>query len=124
MDNASPSVVAYSKEEDRFIVGQLAKQMAVINPKETFISVKRDIGRNINETKNDVLKKRYLVTKKNGELIQLSPEQVSAEILSYLKSFAEKTLGIPIQNAVITVPAYFDDAQRDYTIKAGQIAGL
>ncbi len=118
----TPSVVSFDKREDRFVVGQLAKQMAVLSPEETFASVKRDMGKNIKS--NEALRRKYRVVKKSGEAVQLSPEEVSSHILSYLKDFAEKSLGVPVRNAVITVPAYFDDAQRDSTIKAGKIAGL
>jgi len=104
----SPSVVAFGKNGDR-LVGQLAKRQAVTNPARTVQSIKREMGTNHRVTADGV-----------GH----SPEQISAMILQKLKSDAEAYLGQKISRAVITVPAYFNDAQRQATRDAGQIAGL
>ena len=102
----TPSVVAH--KDNSFIIGNAAKRQAVINP-NTFSSVKRKMG-----TKETL--------DLNGK--KLKPEEVSAKVLAYLKKCCEKKLGQPITNAVITVPAYFNDAQRQATKNAGTIAGL
>ncbi|KAF1857214.1 hypothetical protein Lal_00015493 [Lupinus albus] len=104
----TPSVVAFGKNGDR-LVGQLAKRQAVTNPARTVQSIKREMGTN------------YRVT---ADGVGHSPEQISAMILQKLKSDAEAYLGQKISRAVITVPAYFNDAQRQATRDAGQIAGL
>ena len=104
----TPSVVAFGKNGDR-LVGQLAKRQAVTNPARTVQSIKREMGTNHRVTADGV-----------GH----SPEQISAMILQKLKSDAEAYLGQKISRAVITVPAYFNDAQRQATRDAGQIAGL
>src|SRR3954470_14713837 len=106
--HTTPSVVSFDKKENRFIVGLAAKRQAAINP-DTVFSIKRKIGTS---------QKVHLGGK------ELTPEQVSAEILRYLTSYAEEKLGEKITRAVITVPAYFNDSQRKATENAGKIAGL
>ena len=103
----TPSVVGF-KESDR-LVGQVAKRQAVANPDKTVISIKREMGTDYKVAIDD---KKY------------SPEEVSAMILSKLKADAESYLGQPVTQAVITVPAYFNDSQRQATKNAGKIAGL
>jgi len=104
----TPSVVAYSKSGER-LVGQVAKRQAITNPERTIISIKRDMGTSRKVTIDD---KSY------------TPQEVSAVILQKLKADAEAYLGTPVSEAVITVPAYFTDAQRQATKDAGKIAGL
>ncbi len=104
----TPSVVGFSKTGER-LVGQVAKRQAVTNPEKTIISIKREMG---NSTKVQIDDKSY------------SPQEISAMILQKLKADAESYLGEPVTHAVITVPAYFNDAQRQATKDAGKIAGL
>ena len=104
----TPSVVGFSKNGER-LVGQVAKRQAVTNPENTIISIKREMG---NSTKVQIEDKSY------------SPQEISAMILQKLKADAESYLGEPVTHAVITVPAYFNDAQRQATKDAGKIAGL
>ena len=104
----TPSVVAFSKDGER-LVGQVAKRQAITNPERTIISIKRDMG---SAKKTDIDGKSY------------SPQEISAMILQKLKADAESYLGEPVTHAVITVPAYFNDAQRQATKDAGKIAGL
>ncbi len=104
----TPSVVAFSKEGER-LVGQVAKRQAITNPDNTISSIKRDMGSN---KKVDIDGKSY------------SPQEISAMILQKLKADAEAYLGEPVSHAVITVPAYFNDSQRQATKDAGKIAGL
>ena len=104
----TPSVVAFSKEGER-LVGQVAKRQAITNPDRTISSIKRDMGSN---KKVDIDGKSY------------SPQEISAMILQKLKADAEAYLGEPVSHAVITVPAYFNDSQRQATKDAGKIAGL
>ncbi len=104
----TPSVVAFSKTGER-LVGQVAKRQAITNPDRTIISIKREMG---NATKTTIDDKSY------------SPQEISAMILQKLKADAESYLGEPVTHAVITVPAYFSDAQRQATKDAGKIAGL
>ncbi len=127
----TPSIVAISKSGER-LVGQAAKRQAVTNPKNTVHSVKRLIGRKFNdsEIKKDTELVSYEIVK-SGEGLKVkmsdkeySPQEISAMILSKLKADAEAKLGEKITEAVITVPAYFDDAQRQATKDAGKIAGL
>jgi molecular chaperone DnaK len=127
----TPSIVAVNKNGER-LVGQTAKRQAVINPDNTIFSVKRLIGRTIDdeEVKRDMDLMPYEIVKadkhvkvKMGDK-DYTPEEVSAMILSKLKADAEKFLGQPVTEAVITVPAYFNDAQRQATKDAGKIAGL
>ena len=130
-NRTTPSVVAVSKTGER-IVGQMAKRQAVTNPHNTIYSVKRLIGRRFEdeEVQRDVKVSSYQIVKA-GESVkvkmgdqELSPQEVSAMILQKLKADAEEKLGEKIEEAVITVPAYFDDAQRQATKDAGEIAGL
>lgn len=127
----TPSIVAVNKNGER-LVGQTAKRQAVINPDNTIFSVKRLIGRTIDdpEVKRDIDIMPYKIVKADGHVKvkmgdkEFTPEEVSAMILSKLKADAEKFLGQPVTEAVITVPAYFNDAQRQATKDAGKIAGL
>jgi len=124
----TPSIVAYVKGDRK--VGDPAKRQMVTNPKNTIYSVKRFIGSNYSEIKNDISKVTYGVIKK-GDQIKIKadgkeylPQEVSAVILQNIKKSAESYLGTTVTNAVITVPAYFNDAQRKATKEAGEIAGL
>ncbi len=128
----TPSVVAYTKNGDR-LVGQIAKRQAVINPDNTFYSVKRFIGRQSDEVSQELKKVSYIVKNDNNGNIKLecpslkkdfSSEEISAEVLRKLVDDASKHLGEPVKQAVITVPAYFNDSQRQATKDAGKIAGL
>nr|ASV47602.1 heat shock protein 70 [Chroomonas mesostigmatica CCMP1168] len=128
----TPSVVAYTKNGDR-LVGQIAKRQAVINPDNTFYSVKRFIGRKSDEVSEELKQVSYIVktdTKGNIKLEcpalnkDFSSEEMSAEVLRKLASDASAYLGETITQAVITVPAYFNDSQRQATKDAGRIAGL
>ena len=128
--NTTPSVVAFTKTGER-IVGQTAKRQAVTNPKNTIFSIKRFIGRKYNEMKDELSRIPYEVVEgKNGDAyIQIgdksySPQEISAMILQKLKADAEAYLGEKVTEAVITVPAYFNDTQRQATKDAGRIAGL
>ncbi len=107
-DRTTPSVVAYTKEGER-LVGKVAKRQAIINHENTILSIKREMGTNFK-------------AKMGGK--EYSPQEISAMILSKLKSDAESYLGGPVTQAVITVPAYFNDSQRQATKDAGKIAGL
>jgi molecular chaperone DnaK len=127
----TPSVVALNKNGDR-LVGQVARRQQVTNSKNTIYEVKRLIGRNWNdkEVQRDLKLMGYEIVKSgNGVKVKMgdkdySPEEVSAMILTKLKTDAESFLGEPVTEAVITVPAYFDDSQRQATKDAGKIAGL
>jgi molecular chaperone DnaK len=127
----TPSVVAYAKSGDR-LVGQIAKRQAVMNPENTFYSVKRFIGRRFDEVSNELTEVSYKVLNVGGNVKldcsnkgeQFAPEQISAEVLRKLKEDASKYLGEDVTQAVITVPAYFNDSQRQATKDAGKIAGL
>jgi molecular chaperone DnaK len=130
----TPSVVAFSKSGER-LVGQAAKRQAVTNPKNTIFSAKRLIGRKFAELSEDDKKLPYTVVEAEngdahiqvevaGETQTYSPQEISAMILGKLKSDAESKLGETITEAVITVPAYFNDSQRNATKAAGEIAGL
>ena len=129
-DRTTPSVVGYRDTNDR-VVGKAAKNQAITNPENTVYSIKRIIGRSFDETATERRSVPYKISRgKDGRCLidvhgeQLTPEQVSAEILRKLKTDAEKKLGEKIDRAVITVPAYFNDAQRQATKDAGKIAGL
>ena len=130
-NRTTPSVVAINKKGER-LVGQVAQRQRVTNAKNTIYGVKRLIGRKFSdkEVQKDLGIMPYEIVKKgNGVAVKMgdkeyTPEEVSAMILSKLKSDAEKHLGEPVTEAVITVPAYFDDAQRQATKDAGKIAGL
>jgi molecular chaperone DnaK len=126
----TPSVVAFTKTGDR-PVGQVAKRQAVTNPENTIFSIKRFMGRRYNEVTEEMTMVPYKVSQgPNGEVrVQAqgrdyTPPEISAMILQKLKQAAEEHLGQPVTQAVITVPAYFNDAQRQATKDAGQIAGL
>jgi molecular chaperone DnaK len=128
----TPSVVAYTKNGDR-LVGQIAKRQAVINPENTFYSVKRFIGRQANEVSDESRQVSYIVKSDGNNNIKLecpalkkdfAAEEMSAEVLRKLVDDASKHLGEKVQQAVITVPAYFNDSQRQATKDAGRIAGL
>ncbi len=128
-NRTTPSIVANKKGE--IIVGTPAKRQAVTNPKETIFSAKRFIGRKRNEVDSEVINAPYEVTAgPNGESLimfngkETRPEEISAHVLMKLKEDAEKYLGEKVTEAVITVPAYFNDDQRQATINAGKIAGL
>ena len=131
-NRTTPSIIAFTKNGER-LVGQTAKRQATINPENTFFSLKRFIGRNYDETdverdmvpfkvskgaRNDV----RVTSSQTGK--EYAPQEISAMVLQKLKADAEAYLGEPIEQAVITVPAYFNDSQRQATKDAGKIAGL
>ncbi len=132
-DRTTPSIVAITKSGER-IVGQPAKRQAVTNPKDTFSAVKRLIGRRFEdkEVEKDKGKVPYkIIRADNGDAWvettaaeKLPPQQISAQVLTKMKKTAEDYLGHPVTEAVITVPAYFNDSQRQATKDAGRIAGL
>ena len=129
-DRTTPSVEGFRKDGER-VVGKAAKNQAVTNPENTVSSVKRFIGRSYDETSEERKTVSYKVQKgKDGRAVvdidgkDYTPEEISAMVLQKLKTDAEKQLGGPVTQAVITVPAYFNDAQRQATKDAGKIAGL
>ncbi len=128
----TPSVVAFTKEKET-LVGQVAKRQAVTNPEDTIYSIKRFVGRNYGEVNEEMKMVPYHVEKdSSGRAVVKStnmgksylPPEISAMILQKLKRSAEEYLGEPVTEAVITVPAYFNDSQRQATKDAGKIAGL
>ena len=130
----TPSVVAFSKTGER-LVGQAAKRQAITNSQNTIFSVKRFMGRKFDEVQGELHRVPYKLVKAangdahisvtvNGETKTYSPPEISAMILAKLKADAEAKLGETITQAVITVPAYFNDSQRNATKDAGKIAGL
>src|SRR5574339_1274294 len=128
----TPSIIAFSKDGE-ILVGQSAKRQAVTNPKNTLYAVKRLIGRRFEEkeVQKDINLMPYKIVKApNGDAWvevrgkTMAPPQVSAEVLRKMKKTAEDYLGEPVTEAVITVPAYFNDSQRQATKDAGRIAGL
>jgi len=126
----TPSVVSLTKKGER-LVGQLAKRQAALNPENTIYSIKRFIGRKYNEVESERKTVAYEVIKGRSNLAEVkmggkthTPEEISAMILQKLKKDAESYLGTEVTDAVITVPAYFNDAQRQATKNAGKIAGL
>lgn len=126
----TPSVVSITKKGER-LVGQLAKRQAALNPENTIYSIKRFIGRKYSEVESERKIVSYDVKKGRNDLAEVemggkthTPEEVSAMILQKLKTDAESYLGTKITDAVVTVPAYFNDAQRQATKNAGKIAGL
>jgi molecular chaperone DnaK len=132
-DRTTPSIVAYSKEDDRVLVGQSAKRQAISNPENTLFAIKRLIGRKHDDSvvKKDADKAPYKIVKAdNGDAWvsagdkEMAPPAISAEVLRKMKETAESYLGESISEAVITVPAYFNDSQRQATKDAGKIAGL
>ncbi len=130
-DRTTPSVVAVTKKGER-LVGKVAQRQRVTNPKNTIYGIKRLIGRKFTdkEVKHDLDISPYKIVKKgNGVAVEMdgkeyTPEEISAMVLSKIKADAEAFLGEPVTEAIITVPAYFDDSQRQATKDAGKIAGL
>ncbi len=131
-NRTTPSVVAFTKNGER-LVGQTAKRQATINPENTFFSIKRFIGRNYDEINIELEMVPFKVTKGPRNDVRLhssqtakeyAPQEISAMVLQKLKTDAEAYLGEPVTQAVITVPAYFNDSQRQATKDAGKIAGL
>jgi molecular chaperone DnaK len=126
----TPSVVAFTKDNER-LVGQVAKRQAVTNPKQTIFSIKRLMGRRFSEVQDEIKRLPYKVVEgPNGMAAveiqgkRYSPPEISAMILQKMKQTAEDYLGYQVEKAVITVPAYFNDSQRQATKDAGKIAGL
>ena len=128
----TPSIVAYTKKQE-LLVGQIAKRQAVINPENTFFSVKRFIGSKEFELSKDAKELPYTVSKDDNGNVKIkcpalkkefSPEEISAQVLRKLINDASNYLGQEVTQAVITVPAYFNDSQRQATIDAGKIAGI
>src|SRR5947207_166401 len=128
----TPSIVAFTEKGER-LLGQIAKRQAVTNASQTVYAVKRLMGRRYDSEEVQKLKSYLpytLAASANGDVRisvndrQFSPPEVSAMVLQYLKSMAEEFLGEPVREAIITVPAYFDDSQRQATKDAGRIAGL
>lgn len=129
-NNTTPSIVAFTKDGKR-LVGLTAKRQAITNPENTIFSAKRFIGMRYDEVKSEAAKVPYKVAQRaNGDVAivgqgkEYSPQEISAAVLSHLKQVAEEYLGEKVTEAVITVPAYFNDAQRQATKDAGKIAGL
>ncbi len=125
----TPSVVAFTKDGER-LVGQIARRQAVTNPEKTVYSIKRFMGRRYNEVREEIAMVPYKVVQKNGDAWvrvddkEFAPPEISALVLQKLKEAAEDYLGEKVTEAVITVPAYFNDSQRTATRDAGRIAGL
>mmetsp|Transcript_18136 Transcript_18136/g.45685 ORF Transcript_18136/g.45685 Transcript_18136/m.45685 type:complete len:673 (-) Transcript_18136:667-2685(-) len=128
----TPSVVAFTKTGDR-LVGQIAKRQAVVNPENTFFSVKRFIGRKMEEVKEESKQVPYQLMEDGQRNVKIrstnankefAPEEISAQVLRKLTADAAKFLNDKVEKAVITVPAYFNDSQRQATKDAGKIAGL
>src|SRR5216117_563544 len=125
----TPSVVAFTKTGER-LVGQVAKRQAVTNPENTVFSIKRFMGRRFDEVSEEMKMVPYTVTAAGNDVRvraldkEYAPPEISAMILQKLKQAAEEYLGSAVTKAVITVPAYFNDAQRQATKEAGKIAGL
>lgn len=125
----TPSVVAYTKDGDR-LAGQIAKRQAVTNPENTIYSAKRFIGRRFEEVQEEIKLVPYTVVAKGNDCAfkvqskNVSPEEIGAAVLAKLKKVAEDYLGEAVTEAVVTVPAYFNDSQRQATKDAGRIAGL
>ncbi|WIA19504.1 hypothetical protein OEZ85_004115 [Tetradesmus obliquus] len=128
----TPSVVAFTKTGDR-LVGQIAKRQAVVNPENTFFSVKRFVGRRMSEVTEECKQVPYVVTEDGNGNVKIkcpnagkdfAPEEISAQVLRKLTGDAAKFLNDSVDKAVITVPAYFNDSQRQATKDAGKIAGL
>src|SRR5512141_3383616 len=126
----TPSVVAFTKSGER-LVGQVAKRQSVTNPNNTVYSIKRFMGRRFDEVSDEMRMVPYKVERADNGDVRVnvegklfSPPEISAMILQKLKQAAEDYLGTKVTEAVITVPAYFNDAQRQATKDAGEIAGL
>ena len=129
-NRTTPSVVAFTKEGE-ILVGQVAKRQAIANPDNTIFSIKRFMGRSPNEVSEEMKMVPYEVIQGSKNEVRIkagdksyTPPEISAMILQKLKKSAEAYLGQPVTEAVITVPAYFNDAQRQATKDAGKIAGL
>ncbi len=129
-DRVTPSVVAFVKDGQR-LVGQVARRQAITNPENTIYSIKRFMGRRFDEVKNEIAMVPFKVESGPGGDVRVtaggklhSPPEISASVLTKLKQAAEDYLGEKVVDAVITVPAYFNDAQRQATKDAGKIAGL
>jgi molecular chaperone DnaK len=129
-DRVTPSVVGFTKDGQR-LVGQVARRQAITNPENTVYSIKRFMGRRFDEVKGEIAMVPYRVQSAAGGEARIkaggkdySPPEISAMVLAKLKQAAEDYLGEKVQDAVITVPAYFNDAQRQATKDAGKIAGL
>ena len=129
-NRTTPSVVAFTKEGE-ILVGQVAKRQAIANPVNTIFSIKRFMGRSLNEVSEEMKMVPYEVIQGSKNEVRIkagdksyTPPEISAMILQKLKKSAEAYLGQPVTEAVITVPAYFNDAQRQATKDAGKIAGL
>lgn len=126
----TPSVVGFSKTGET-LIGQIAKRQAVTNPENTIYSIKRLMGRKFSEVNEESKQVPYKVISSNNGDVSIkcgeknySPPEISAKILQKMKLTAEEHLGEPVTQAVITVPAYFNDSQRQATKDAGKIAGL
>nr|WP_237269151.1 Hsp70 family protein [Thermostichus lividus] len=128
----TPSVVAFAKDNER-LVGQLARRQAVLNPQNTFYGVKRFIGRDYAELSQELKRVPYTIRRDESGKVRIkcprlqkefAPEEISAMVLRKLVEDASRYLGEPVTDAVITVPAYFNDSQRQATRDAGRIAGL
>src|SRR2546427_11094884 len=126
----TPSVVGFTKDGER-LVGQVAKRQAVTNPQNTVFSIKRFMGRKVAEVPDEIKRVPYKVVSGPNDLAMIevqgkrySPPEISAMILQKMKQTAEDYLGYKVEKAVITVPAYFNDSQRQATKDAGKIAGL
>jgi len=126
----TPSVVAFTKDGER-LVGQVAKRQAVTNPRNTVFSIKRFMGRRVNEVPEETKRVPYKVISGSGDLAPVevqgktyTPPEISAMILQKMRQTAEDYLGHKVEKAVVTVPAYFNDSQRQATKDAGRIAGL
>jgi len=129
-ERTTPSVVGYTRDGE-FIVGRAARNQAVTNPKNTVYSAKRFIGMHYSERKDEASKMPYAVKQSSGDKVvfelggkDIAPPEISAKVLTKLKESAEAYLGQSVTQAVITVPAYFNDSQRQATKDAGRIAGL
>nr|MDQ5819227.1 Hsp70 family protein [Actinomycetota bacterium] len=129
-ERTTPSVVAFDRKSGERLVGQLARRQAVTNPDRTVYSIKRFMGRRYGDVKEEASRVGYEVKSAGGDVrVQVgekeySPPEISAMILQKLKRDAEEYLGEEVTEAVVTVPAYFEDAQRQATKDAGRIAGL
>jgi molecular chaperone DnaK len=126
----TPSVVAFTKDGER-LVGQIAKRQAVTNPTNTIFSIKRFMGRKTNEVGDESKRVPYKIASGTNDLVSVeiqgkryTPPEISAMILQKMKQTAEDYLGYSVTKAVVTVPAYFNDSQRQATKDAGKIAGL
>lgn len=128
--NTTPSIVGFAKDNKK-TVGVIAKRQAITNPENTFYSTKRLIGQKYKDIKEKIKNLPYTINERgNGDVTlkcngkELTPQEIGADVLTYLKECAEAYLGTKIEKAVITVPAYFNDAERQATKDAGRIAGL